>query len=86
MGDTITFAGEYWTDHIERSGVRPKGCDRFIHLQEVSPEADKVLMVLDGPDYPPDRGIEAIFTATIVFDGERAEFPPMCGLETMECG
>jgi hypothetical protein len=72
VGETITFAGEFWTDHIERAGVRPNGCDRFIHLREVSPEADKVLMVLDGPVYR----IEAIFTGTIVFDGERAEWPP----------
>jgi hypothetical protein len=66
MGETVTFAGEYMSDHIERSVVLPKGCDRGVGVGRLSPQAEKVLESADEPPYRFNRRIEAIFTGTLV--------------------
>ena len=67
LGETITFYGEYLTDHIERSLILPNGCDRGIGLGQLSPDADKVLSSADNP-LKFERKIEATFTGTLVQD------------------
>jgi hypothetical protein len=65
VGLTITFAGRYLTDHIERSLILPRGCNSGIGLGELSPEAEKVLEGANDPTKP-DRRIDAIFNGTLV--------------------
>ncbi len=67
IGETITFRGEYHTDHIERSLVKPLGCDRGIGLGGGSdPEVWKPIQAVESPVYDPWRRIEATFTGTVV--------------------
>ncbi len=69
VGETVVFRGEYLTDHIERSLVRPIGCDRGIGLGSMTPEAEKLLVEADPPTWRPGvRRVVAVFKAQLVQD------------------
>jgi|SRR5580698_4721316 hypothetical protein len=65
IGETITFRGEYVTDHIERSLIEPVGCDQGIGLGATSADADQALNAADPPPWSNSRRIYATFTAVI---------------------
>ena len=67
VGETIIFHGEFRTDHVERSLILPKGCDRGIGLGQLSPDADKVLSGAYDRSKPNSK-IEATFTGMLVKD------------------
>jgi hypothetical protein len=65
IGESVTFLGEYMTDHLERSLVLIVGCDRGIGLGSMSPEAEKLIDAADPQPWSFDRHIRGVFTATL---------------------
>jgi hypothetical protein len=65
VGETISFHGEYLTDHIERSVVVPSGCSRGIGLGGYNREVWKPIDSVDSP-WVPRRHIEATFIGTLI--------------------
>lgn len=67
IGRTITFVGDYITDHIERTLIIPKGCKQGIGVGATSKMVDDRLNAVDDPlSLSASRRIRAIFTATLI--------------------
>ena len=62
-GETIAFLGEYTSDHIERSVIRPVGCRYGVGVGTVDPISDKLIDRLDRPGG--DQGVRGLFTGTL---------------------
>ena len=63
-GETITFLGEYTSDHMERSVIRPAGCRSGIGVGTVDPVSEKLIDRLDS--FQGGKGVRGQFTGTLV--------------------
>lgn len=67
LGETITFEGEYTSDHMERSVVGVVGCRSAIGVESMDPETQAAIDRLDRPEDAKKgfTGIRGQFTATL---------------------
>jgi hypothetical protein len=66
LGLRVEFRGEYLTDHLERSLIRPIGCEIGIGLGAWTSTVEERVSQADPPPWSLGQTIVATWTATIV--------------------
>lgn len=64
VGETITFPGDYTSDHIEREVISPTGCRWGIGVRSTDRNITRIIEQLDRPESR--KGVRARFTGKLV--------------------